>query len=94
MIHGLTLLPPRLLILPRVLHDDQRTQVGVLDYKYDDELDPEPIGTQARTHEYEQRPTSSEDEHDKGLNTVLKPTISNTGITLSNQTFAQGVTVT
>lgn len=41
MIYGLALQQTRLLILPRVIHGDQRMNVWIYDHEYDDKFDPE-----------------------------------------------------
>lgn len=63
MIHGQTLQPPALLTLTRVIHYEQHTLVQTNNYEYDDVLVLEQVEREGRTLKYQQRPTSSENEH-------------------------------
>lgn len=58
MIYGLTLKKPKLLIFPRVIHEDRPTNIRIYDYEYDDGLD---LNTHLRTStNIDQRPKDKE----------------------------------
>lgn len=90
MIHGLILYRPELLILPHVIHSNQRTHVRIYDHEYEDSLDPE----YGCTHEYENVSTSSDNKQEQRSNAAdnqkLRSKIEQTQTSHSNNSLEHG----
>lgn len=95
MISWINVQRPRLVTLPRVVHDDRSEKVRLYYYEYNDGLDPKHGGARGITNKYnyrsrddEYRQKSKDDYHNQLSNTSLQTKITTTGCTIKVDYFS------